>query len=138
MTNAAGTACIDGLIVGDAYTITETDAPTGYDPTSVAPQTITAAAAECDGAGTPAPANFSNDPLSKLTIEFESLAGIGVTVATSVVCSGDYYVEDQVNDFSLELLDDTNLLLGDDVNPESVSMTDLPAGTYTCVIVIDP
>ena len=127
MTDAAGLACVDGLIVGDTYTVTETVAPAGYDPTAVAAQNITATAAECDGAGTPAPANFSNDPLSKITIEFESLAGDGVTLATSVVCTAD-------NGFNSGELG----TLGDGSNPESVSISNLEEGTYTCVIVVDP
>ena len=32
--------------------------------------------------------SFTNDPLSEITIGFESLAGDGVTLATSVVCTG--------------------------------------------------
>ena len=44
VTNASGTACVAGLIVGDTYTITETGAPAGYDTSAVAPQDAVAAA----------------------------------------------------------------------------------------------
>ncbi len=127
VTDSSGTACAGGLVVGDTYTITETAAPAGYDPSAVAPQDAVAAAAECGGAGTPTGVAFSNDPLSEITIGFESLAGDGVTLATSVVCTGP----DGFNSGELGTL-------GDDSNPETVAITNLVEGEYTCVIFVDP
>ena len=127
VTDVNGAACVDGLLVGATYTVTETAAPAGYDPSAVAAQDVVAAAAECGGAGTPAGVDFVNDPLSRITIEFESLAGPGVTIAPSVVCTAD-------NGFDSGELG----ALGDDGNPEAVSITDLKEGVYTCVIVVDP
>ena len=127
VTDPSGTVCVAGLKAGQTYTITETAAPAGYDPTAVTPQNVVAPAAECNGAGTPAQVDFVNDPLSKITIEFESLAGPGVTIAPSVVCTAD-------NGFDSGELG----VLGDDDNPEAVSITDLREGVYTCVIVVDP
>ncbi len=129
VTDVNGEACVDGLVVGADYTITETLAPPGFDPTAVLPQTVAATAADGCGesdAGTPAAADFSNDPLSEIVITFNSLAGDGtLTVATSVVCSGpSIAVEDEEG--------------GPLANTESATYTNLVEGTYNCTIVIDP
>jgi hypothetical protein len=122
-TNAAGEICVGGLVVGEEYTVTETDAPIGYAMDAVNPRLVTAAAAECDGAGTPASVSFVNDPLSEIVITFKSLGGAGVTVATSVQCTGP-----SADGSEQGPLADT----------ESATFTDLKEGTYTCTIVVDP
>ena len=126
VTDGDGEACVDGLTVGASYTITETLAPTGYDPTSAAAQIVVAAAAEGCGetdAGTPAPANFVNDPLSEIVITFYSLAGDGVTLVTNVYCIGP-----SADGSEQGPLDDG----------ENATFTDLKEGTYICTIIIDP
>jgi hypothetical protein len=69
--------------------------------------------------GTPnAPAAFTDTPLSKITVSFQSKAGPGVTSAT-IQCTGD------ANPAAL---------------PESTPkvLDDLVPGTYTCTVVVDP
>jgi len=125
VTDANGQACVGNLVVGDSYTITETSAPAGYDAGSVAPQVVVATAAECGPpiSGTPADAPFVNNPLSQIMITFESLAGDGVTVVTSVVCTGPSADGSELGELN---------------DGESHVLTDLLEGTYTCVIVVDP
>jgi hypothetical protein len=110
--------------VGAEYTVTETDAPSGYDFDDTA-QTVVAAAAECDGEGTPAGVSFENVPLSEIEVIFRSLAGPGITQAiiTCEVCEGDVCTE---------------MTLDSGTEDEDEIYTKLLPGTYDCTIVIDP
>ncbi len=113
-----GTACKDFLSFGN-YTVTETAAPGGYsidnsDPVSVAVDHT----ASCSS-GTPnAPADFTDTPLSRITVSFESLAAGNPTSAT-VQCTG----EGSANPL-----------------PEGTPkvLDNLAPGTYSCTVVVDP
>jgi uncharacterized surface anchored protein len=118
-TDANGVTCLGGLTVGTNYTVTEKSAPTGYDVTQVAPQSITISNdALCSDTTVPDNISFTNTPLSKITVSFNSLAGPGVTSAT-VQCTGE------ANAASL---------------PEGSPkvLNNLQPGTYTCTVVVDP
>jgi hypothetical protein len=130
-TAADGTLCFGGLTVGDSYRLEETSAPAGY--TADAVETgVVAAAAECSGEGTPTGVSISNDPLSKLTITFESLAGDRVTVVDAVSCVG------LEGSYSSGPLLGEGEVLDNKLTSNSVFITDLLEGQYVCTINIDP
>jgi len=119
VTNAQGEACVDGLVlssfVGD-YTVTET-VPAGYSasPTS---DTVTVTTESTCGDGNEAVAGpFHNTPLTNLTVSVDSQVDGGT--ASTIDC-GAGIVSTGPN--------------GDG----STTRSDLPPGTYTCTIVIDP
>ena len=124
-TGADGTACLDGLAVGATYTVTETAVPNGYalDPTNTADVEITQNAT-C-GSGNEATVSFMNQPLSEIQVTFTSLAGPNVTAA-SITCEDASEtltpVEGDATPGALDDMDET--------------FTALPAGTYTCTVVI--
>ena len=68
-TGADGTFCVDGLAVGDTVTVTETDAPDGYELANPASQEVTVTqAGDCeDHDGTP-DATFTNNLLGSLLV----------------------------------------------------------------------
>lgn len=128
VSDANGQACVPGLVAGTNYKVTETNAPVGYDVSSVVPQIKLASYAECDGAGTPTLFEFVNIPLSEIEVIFTSLAGPGVTVA-SITCEvqGGVVLDPTVEDLTPGDLDDLNEIY-----------TNLEEGTYVCTVVIDP
>lgn len=116
-TNAAGIACVDKLVFGD-YTVKETAAPSGYsidDPTT---HTVTVDNVATCGSGNEESISFSDTPLSKIVCSFESLAEGNPTSAT-ILCTGD--------SMSLPFPEGTPKVLDN-----------LPPGTYSCTVVIDP
>jgi hypothetical protein len=127
-TGANGQACIDGLVVGDTYTVTETAVPAGFvvDPTVTADVLVTNDA-ECGSGDEDTAGPFSNDPLSEIDVIFRSLAqnsdGEDRTAAT-IDCDG---LTATVPDETPNAFDDA-----------SETFTDLKEGTYTCTVVIDP
>jgi hypothetical protein len=68
-TGADGTFCVDGLVVGDTVTVTETDAPDGYELANPASQEVDVTqAGDCeDHNGTP-DATFTNNLLGSLLV----------------------------------------------------------------------
>ena len=128
VTDANGEACVDGLIVGQTYTVTETAAPDGYalaDP--VSQDVLVTQFTDCGSGNEDTTDPFENVPLSEITVTFTSLAGDGVTAA-SIECTGP----------SGEVVP-----VGGDATPgafddDAETFTDLPEGTYTCTIVVDP
>ena len=122
VTDASGLACIDGLVPGVNHTVTEI-VPTGYAAASLNPQVVNVSGGATCASGTPDSADFINDPLSKITITFDSLAGPGITVATSVTCTGPSADGSEQGPLS---------------DGQSAMLTDLLEGVYTCVIVVDP
>jgi Prealbumin-like fold domain len=120
VTDASGQACVDGLVlssfVGD-YTVTET-VPDGYSasPTS---DTVTVTTESTCGDGNEAAAGpFHNTPLTDLTVSVDSQVDGGT--ASTITCS-------------------TNPPVATDPNGDgSLTLSDLPPGTYTCTVVIDP
>jgi hypothetical protein len=119
--------------VGDDYTVTEIKAPKGYDLSLVEPKTVTAAAAECSGVGTPADVFFVNDPLSSIQVKFESLAGSGVTAAKISCWAGKVFAETLLSPSPLD-----STTGDDDWDDTDETYTNLKEGTYTCIIEIDP
>jgi uncharacterized surface anchored protein len=53
-TDTNGEACLDGLTLGTAYTVTETDAPTGYAIDTTSKSVTPTAAASCSSGTRPA------------------------------------------------------------------------------------
>jgi uncharacterized surface anchored protein len=113
-TGASGSCSIVDILPPGDYCAVETTTPQGYDGAD--PQCITVELSQIQTL------IFSNDPLSALTITFESLAGDGVTVVTSVVCNGP----------------DIEGELGPLNDGDSHTLTSLKEGTYSCTIVVDP
>ena len=117
VTDANGELCFDGLAFGP-YTVTET-VPAGYVGNSPNPQqVIVDNNAECDddpyGGET---ASFSNTPLTDISVSVNSQVDGGT--ASTIDCDGVTAVTGANGDGSLSRLN-------------------LPPGTYTCVIVVDP
>jgi Prealbumin-like fold domain len=122
-TDANGEACVDGLVlssfVGD-YTVTET-IPDGYSasPTS---DTVTVTTESTCGDGNEAAAGpFHNIPLTNLTVSVDSQVDGGT--ASTISCEPPSPPETAATGQN-----------GDG----SLTLSDLPPGTYTCTVVIDP
>ena len=121
VTDATGEACFTGLVlssfVGD-YTVTET-VPSGYQADD-GPQTVTVTAesAGCTASDAPATASFRNTPLTDITLSVNSQVDGGTS--STIDCGGGATGSTGAN--------------GDG----SVSRNDLPPGTYTCTVVVDP
>jgi Prealbumin-like fold domain len=112
-----GTACVDHLRFGD-YTVTETDAPTGYEIDDPTAQTVTVDNDATCGSGNEETVSFTDTPLSRITVSFESLAPGNPTSAT-VQCTGEGSPS-PLPEGTPKVLDD------------------LVPGTYTCTVVVDP
>jgi Prealbumin-like fold domain len=112
-----GTACVDNLRFGD-YMVTETDAPTGYEIDDSTAHTVTVDNDATCGSGNEETISFSDTPLSRITVSFESLAPGNPTSAT-VQCTGDAS-ESPLPEGTPKVLDN------------------LAPGTYSCTVVVDP
>ncbi len=112
-----GTACVDNLRFGD-YTVKETDAPTGYKIDDSTAHTVTVDNDATCGSGNEETISFSDTPLSRITVAFESLAPGDPTSAT-IQCTGDG---------SPSALPEGTPRVLDNLEP----------GTYTCTVVVDP
>jgi hypothetical protein len=115
-TDASGAACVDGLPPGDA-TVSETGPPTGY--SAGADQTVTVVGGTTCANSDGVVASFENIPLTDITISVDSQVDGGT--ASTIDCG------DQGDPVST----------GPD-GDGSKSKTDLPPGTYTCTVVVDP
>jgi uncharacterized surface anchored protein len=128
-TDADGKACVDGLTVGETYTVTETDVPDGFAVDSnVTQDVLVTDDATCetpDDADSAGP--FSNDPLSEIEVIFRSLAGD--RTAATIDC------EDADTNALTATEEDTT---PDDFDDADETFTNLVEGTYTCTVVIDP
>jgi hypothetical protein len=125
VTDADGIACLDGLLlssfVGD-YTVTET-VPEGYEADGDVAKTVSVTAeAACDD-GNEATVSFSNTPLTDVEITVTS-QDPGATLST-IEC------EDANGD-------PVGTAVSIPEDPADFTVEDLPDGTYTCTIVIDP
>jgi hypothetical protein len=115
---ADGTACTDNLSFGN-YTVTETAAPSGYAIDNPSPVSVAVDHVASCTSGTPnAPAAFTDTPLSRITVSFESLAPGNPTSAT-VQCTGEGSPS-PLPEGTPKVLDN------------------LAPGTYSCTVVIDP
>jgi hypothetical protein len=111
-TTGNGTCSITNVLPAGNYCVVESPR-TGY--SIAAPQCFFLTLGQTKGL------TFTNDPLSKVTITFNSLAGSGVTRANPVTCTGpNTNVTTTLNDSGSLILDNKKI------------------GTYTCTIVIDP
>lgn len=118
-TDANGFACVDDLPFGN-YTVQETSAPSGYSADDTTAHTVTVDNnAKCsDSPFVGETLSFSDTPLSRITVSFESLAGPGVTTAT-IQCTGEAS-PNPLPEGTPKVLDN------------------LVPGTYTCTVVVDP
>jgi hypothetical protein len=108
------------------YTINETSAPAGYGDASQADVVVTVANGTNCTTSPPAEAataTFTNPPLGEIEVQFRDLTS-GET-ASSIVCTGLTPVSE--NGDPDPAFDDT----------DEVYMN-LPPGSYTCTVVIDP
>ena len=116
VTNASGQACFDGLDFA-SYTVHET-VPAGYsgegDKVVVVDNNATCSAVPYVGETV----SFSNTPLTDITVTVNSQVDGGT--ASTITCDQDAPVSTGAN--------------GDG----STTKSDLPPGTYTCVIFVDP
>jgi hypothetical protein len=122
VTDANGEACVADLVlssfVGD-YTVTET-VPAGYvaDGATAKTATVTTEATCASPDADLAQVSFSNTPLTNITLSVDSQVDGGT--ASTIDCGGGATGSTGGN--------------GDG----SVSRNDLPPGTYTCTVVVDP
>jgi hypothetical protein len=119
VTDANGVACVDGLVlssvVGD-YTVTES-VPAGYSA-SPSSDTVTVTTESTCGDGNEAAAGpFHNTPLTDITVSVNSQVDGGT--ASTINCGAGVVSTGSNGD-------------------GSTSRTNLPPGTYTCTIVVDP
>ncbi len=118
-TGSDGTACTDNLSFG-SYTVKETAAPSGYqiDNPNAVSVSVDHNASCTSGTPNAPPSDFTDTPLSRITVSFESLAAGDPTSAT-IQCTGDAV---------------------DQPLPEGTPRTldNLVPGTYSCTVVIDP
>jgi uncharacterized protein YbdZ (MbtH family) len=119
VTDSSGQACLDGLLLssfaGD-YTVTET-VPAGYVADGDTAKTVTVTTESTCGDGNEATVSFSNTPLTDLSVSVNSQVDGGT--ASTIDCDGVTASTGPNGDGSLTRLN-------------------LPPGTYTCVVVIDP
>ena len=123
---ADGVACFDDLAPGN-YVFKETAPLPGY--ASVPDQPVTVVGGNTC-ASNPTVVNILNDPLSRITVLFESQAGAGVTGATincarTLPSAGPLFPD--TTDSDPTLFNDTNEVY-----------SNLRLGTIVCTIVIDP
>jgi Prealbumin-like fold domain len=126
VTLADGKVCVDNLVVSSLvgnYTVTET-VPAGYVAKSVNPQT-NLAVVEGSCAGVKTTVNFSNMPLTDITVSVNSQVdgGTGSTIDCSPAVAG---------------IDKTVPAATPDNGDGSYTKANLEPGTYTCTIVVDP
>jgi hypothetical protein len=114
-TDANGVACVDQLPFAD-YKVKETGAPSGYAIDDTTTHTVTVNNVATCGSGNEETTSFSDTPLSRITVAFDSLAAGNPTSAT-IDCGG-----------------------GVESLPEGTPkvLDNLPPGTYTCTVVVDP
>jgi hypothetical protein len=116
-TDADGNACVANLPF-DTYTVKETAAPDGYKiDDATAHDVVVDSVATCSS-GDPETISFSDTPLSRITVSFESLAAGNPTSAT-IQCT-DEASASPLPEGTPKVLDD------------------LVPGTYTCTVVVDP
>ncbi|MFE5671200.1 prealbumin-like fold domain-containing protein [Agromyces sp. NPDC056523] len=115
-TDADGLLCFEGLTAG-TYTVTET-VPDGYVSADAEQDGTVVAQSDCD---TATPVEFSNTPLTDLTVSVDSQVDGGTF--SSISCDVDGSDE---------------VLLTDEIDDPSVTITDLEPRTVVCTIVIDP
>jgi Prealbumin-like fold domain len=120
-----GTACVANLPFG-TYTVTETQAPPGYDIDNSNGVSVPVDHNASCTSGTPnAPPTFTDTPLTDITATATSEVPGGTQ--STITCTGTS-------------TDNKTTLNSSDGPKESasVSATKLHPGTYTCTIVIDP
>ena len=123
-TGADGTICVGNLLVSSivgAYTVTET-VPTGYVSDDPSKDVTVLLGDGCGGTADSQRVEFLNTPLTNFTVSVDSQIPGGT--ASTIDC-------DAAAD---PPFDKTTDATGDG----SFTKRDLPPGTYTCVIVIDP
>jgi Prealbumin-like fold domain len=117
-TNAAGIACVDGLIFGD-YVATET-VPAGYSSDDAVKEATVNNNATCeDSPFVGEPLTFHNTPLTNITISVDSQVDGGTASTINCGDPGDPVSTGPNGDGSKQKMN-------------------LAPGTYTCVVVVDP
>ncbi|GAA4678501.1 hypothetical protein Prum_042900 [Phytohabitans rumicis] len=119
-TDANGQACFDNLLFG-SYTVHETT-PANYQGEADKNVTVNNSASCADTPYAGETVTFTNTPLSKITVSFESQVPGGT--AATIACTG---LTATPPDGTPSAFDDT-----------SETFQDLIPGTYTCTVVIDP
>jgi hypothetical protein len=119
-TDADGKACFDNLLFDD-YTVHETT-PAGYQGEADKTVTVDTKASCTDSPYAGETVTFTNTPLSKITVSFESQVPGGT--AATIACTG---LTATPPDGTPSAFDDT-----------SETFEDLVPGTYTCTVVVDP
>lgn len=129
-TGSDGTVCVTALPTG-TYVVTETGAPNanyGIDDPNPHNVVVTSSSS-CDSTSASyVSISFTDSPLSKIQVQFTSLAGAGVT-NSSIVCKQGTTTVGAVSE---------NLLADPAFDDTNETFTNLVPGTYTCTVVIDP
>jgi hypothetical protein len=124
VTDANGVACVDGLLLSSFvgnYTVTET-VPAGYRADSTNPQTVSVTQEASCGSGEAA-ASFHNTPLTDVSVSVNSQVD-GGTASTIECTDGNGVV----------VASGSTGANGDG----SATAPNLPPGTYTCTVIVDP
>src|SRR6266511_6543 len=100
------------------YNVNETNAPSGYKIDDTTTHKVTVDNAATCGSGNEETISFSDTPLSKITVSFESLAPGNPTSAT-IQCTGEGSPS-PLPEGTPKVLDN------------------LAPGTYSCTVVVDP
>jgi hypothetical protein len=118
--------CFANLVFGSYY-VHESSAPTGY--SGAADQTASISTnSTC--ASSPVTKTFTDTPLSKITVSFESL-GAGNPTSATIVCTASAGGSSDGNAALQNLPEGTPLTIGN-------GTSGLTPGTYTCAVVVDP
>jgi uncharacterized surface anchored protein len=125
-TGSNGTACVDNLVFG-TYTVTETQAPSGYaiDHPSGVRVSIGGHEASCTSGPATTPPPFRDTPLTDVSASATSVAPGGTR--STITCTG-------TSTDGKTTLDRSN----GPKESANVSATQLHPGDYTCAIDIDP
>jgi uncharacterized surface anchored protein len=123
-TGADGTVCIDGLAFGD-YSVQETAAPDGY---SIDDATAHNVSVDNN-------ASCSDDPYVGESIGFTDTPLTDIDVTATSQAPG-------ATESQISCVDSSNADVGNSgstfTDPAHADADDLPPGTYTCTVVVDP
>ncbi|WP_137991000.1 prealbumin-like fold domain-containing protein [Streptomyces vilmorinianum] len=112
-----GEVCVSGLVAG-TYTINEVTPPPGYGAATQTNQQVTVVPGTNCTTNQPtgtAVASFTNDPLADLLVRVDGQES--GEISSTIACNGNS---------------------AGPSDPVQLNVNDLPPGTYTCEIVIDP
>jgi hypothetical protein len=154
LTASDGTACFDGLAwsgSGTDYYVNESTHPAGYSiddtdgnagngvqtyKTKTVTTSATCPSGSTAGTGTSATITFNDTPLSTIEVKFSSQVATGAT-RSQIVCSptGGTAIAAVTEDGNADNSGPSGAAVYDDSDE---SFANLPPGSYTCTVLVDP